>query len=355
MEDLYARLMERMDEFPLGAPESERLLELLRMIFDREQAALALELPGYPVEAGEFADRLGRDLSEVEAALERMADDGLVFAREKRGKKYYSLLPLLPGIFETQFMKAEATPEKRRLAELFDAYYHEGWGEKSFSGAVPMARVLPVEEEVSRKDRVLPYERVSAYIKSSASKALTTCFCRHQAELLGRACGAPKDVCMALGPFADFLVERGFARRATTEEMLEALDRAEEAGLVHLTDNFQDKVNFICNCCGCCCGFLGTLTKLGLSGSVAAASYAASVDPDLCSGCEDCLAACQVSAIAMRGGTASVDPARCIGCGLCASRCPSSAITVSEREGWAEPRGTLAELGAALLQERGRL
>ena len=43
--------------------------------------------------------------------------------------------------------------------------------------------------------------------------------------------------------------------------MLAALDRAEQAGLVHLTDNVQDKVNFICNCCGCCCGFLGTVTN----------------------------------------------------------------------------------------------
>ena len=43
MEDVYVRLMGRMDEFPLGAPESGNLLELLRMIFDEEQAELALE------------------------------------------------------------------------------------------------------------------------------------------------------------------------------------------------------------------------------------------------------------------------------------------------------------------------
>jgi Na+-translocating ferredoxin:NAD+ oxidoreductase subunit B len=355
MEDVYVRLMTRMDEFPLGAPESENLLDLLRMVFDEEQAELAVDLPGYPVEVGEFAAGLGQDRAGVEAVLERMADDGLVLAREKRGSNYYNLLPLLPGIFEMQFMKAETTPEKRRIAELFDTYYHEGWGRTSFASTTPMARVLVIEEEIPRKDQVLPYEKVSAYIKESTSMALTNCFCRHEAELLGRACGAPKDVCMVLGPFADFLVERGFAWRATPEEMLAALDRAEQAGLVHITDNIQDKINFICNCCGCCCGFLGTLTKLNMSGTIAATRFAASVDGELCNGCEDCLEVCQVSAIAVDDGTACVDGARCIGCGLCVSRCPSSAIAVGERNGWMEPVETIAELGLSILKERGKL
>ena len=53
-----------------------------------------------------------------------------------------NLLPLLPGIFEMQFMKGEVSPTKRRVAELFDQYYYEGWGETYFTSGTPMARVL---------------------------------------------------------------------------------------------------------------------------------------------------------------------------------------------------------------------
>jgi ferredoxin len=352
MDELYERLMERMDRFPLGAPRSPNLLELLKAIFLPEEAEVALRLPDSPVELEAFSAELERPVEEMGRLLEGMADHGLVFARERGGKKYYNLLPLLPGIFEMQFMKAEATPAKRRVAQLFDAYYREGWGEEAFSSRTPMARVLPVQEEIPRSDQVMPYELVRSYIKDSVSMAITNCFCRHEAELLGRSCGAPKAVCMCFGPFADFLVERGFAWRATPEEMLAALDRAEKAGLVHVADNIQEKINFICNCCGCCCGFLGTITKLGLSGGVASSRYRAAVDDELCNGCESCLEVCQVKAVEVEDGQARVDAERCIGCGLCASHCPSGAVSMEEREEWREPLPTLAELGITILGER---
>ena len=352
MDELYERLMERMDQFPLGAPRSPNLLKLLKTIFLPEEAEMALRLPAVPVELEEFASELGRPVEEVERLLEGMADHGLVFARDRGGKKYYNLLPLLPGIFEMQFMKAETTPAKRRVAQLFDAYYHEGWGEEAFSSRTPMARVLPVQEEIPRSDQVMPYELVRSYIKDSVSMAITNCFCRHEAELLGRSCGAPKAVCMCFGPFADFLVERGFAWRATPEEMLAALDRAEKAGLVHVADNIQEKINFICNCCGCCCGFLGTITKLGLSGGVASSRYLAAVDEELCNSCESCLEVCQVKAVEVEDERARVDAARCIGCGLCASHCPSGALSMKVREEWREPLPTLADLGMTILRER---
>ncbi|NPV58542.1 MAG: 4Fe-4S binding protein [Actinobacteria bacterium] len=355
MEEVYRLLMRRMDEFPAGAMPSENLLRILRLIFDEEEAKLAIDLPSAPEDLRSIATRLGREEGELEATLERMADKGLVLAREKGGAKHYCLLPLVPGIFEMQFMKGETSPEKRRIAELFDAYYHEGWGETSWSSQTPLARVMVVEEEIPRGQQVLPYEKVSEFIKDSTYMALTTCFCRHEAELLGRSCGAPKDVCMCFGPFAEFLVERGFARRANSEEVLDALDRAEKAGLVHITDNIQEKINFICNCCGCCCGFLGTITKLNMSGAVAASRYTVRVDGELCNGCESCVDVCQVRAVSVEDGIAVVDGARCIGCGLCVRNCPSCALEVVEREGWREPAADVVELGVTVLKERGRL
>ncbi len=355
MGDVYVGLMKRMDDFPAGALESEHLLGILRLIFDEEEAELAIDLPSSLEELSSIAERTGRDPQDLYGILEGMADKGLVFAREKQGKRYYNLLPLVPGIFEMQFMKGETTPQKRRIAELFDAYYYEGWGETSWSSKTALARVMVVEEEIPRSEEVLPYEKVSEFIKDSTYMALTTCFCRHETELLGKSCGAPKDVCMCFGPFAEFLVERGFAQKASRREMLDALDRAEKAGLVHITDNIQEKINFICNCCGCCCGFLGTMTRLNIAGAVAASRYLAGVDPDLCDGCETCVDVCQMKALTMQDDLAVIDEVKCIGCGLCVSSCPSEAMSMRAREGWAEPAANLVELGAAFLKERGKL
>ncbi len=355
MEDVYIRLMKRMDDFPAGAPESENLLGILRIIFDKGEAELAVDLPSHPEGLSSIAARLERDPQELQVILEGMADKGLVYAREKEDGRYYNLLPLVPGIFEMQFMKAETTPQKRKIAELFDAYYHEGWGEANFTSRTAIARVMIVEEEIPRGEEILPYEKVSEFIKDSTYMALTNCFCRHEAELLGRSCGAPKEVCMCFGPFADFLVQRGFARKASREEMLAALDRAEKAGLVHVSDNIQEKINFICNCCGCCCGFLGTMTRLNIAGAVAPSRYSIEIDSDLCNGCETCVDICQMKAISVDDDIAVVSDEKCIGCGLCVSNCPSEAILIVEREGWKEPAANIAELGVAIMQERGKL
>jgi ferredoxin len=356
MEEVYLKLMKRMDEFPAGAMESQNLLGILKLIFDEEEAVLAVDLSAGLEELSSIAGRLQRDEAKLEALLEGMADKGLVYARVKEGKKHYSLLPLVPGIFEMQFMKAETNPTKRKVAQLFDDYYHEGWGESTFTSVrTALARVMPVEEEIPRGEEVLPYEKVSEFIKDSSYMAITNCFCRHEAELLDRSCDAPKEVCMAFGPFAEFLVDRGYARKATREDMLGALRKSEEAGLVHISDNIQEKINFICNCCGCCCGFLGTITKLGIPNAVAVSRYLAAVDEDLCNGCENCIDVCQVDAIAMQDDIAVIDVNKCIGCGLCVSHCPSEAIENVEREDWKEPAANIVELGMAVLKERGKI
>jgi ferredoxin len=355
MEEVYRKLMRKMDDFPAGAPPSENLLEILKLVFNPEEAELALDLSLSPEPLPSLADKTGREEGELAEMLEGMADKGLVYCKEKEGVRYYNLLPLVPGIFEMQFMKGEKNPTKRRIAELFDLYYHEGWGEKAFTSRTALARVLMVEEQIPAGGEILPYEKVSEYIKDSTYMALTTCFCRHQAELLERSCGAPKDVCMCFGPFAEFLVERGFARRASRAEMLDALNRAEKAGLVHVSDNIQEKINFICNCCGCCCGFLGTITKLNLPGAVAASRYLARADGDRCDGCGVCVDVCQVKAVTLEEEAAAVDAGRCIGCGLCVSNCPAGAMEVILREDWKPPARDLAELGVAVLKERGKL
>jgi len=327
----YAELRARLDEFPLGAPPHESLDGILTELFTPEEAAVAAKLPQLPAPLPEIAAGLGLAPAAAQAILERLADRGVVFAFVREGATFYSLLPLVPGIFEMQFMKAENTPRTMRLAQLFNAYYYAGWGQSLSNTTTPFPRVVVVERQIPTGVEVLPYEKVSELVRSARSVALANCYCRHEANLLGHGCGAPLDVCMVFGRFAQFTAERGFARLVSVEEAIAALDRAEEAGLVHCTDNCQERINFICNCCGCCCGILRGITHLKRPTAVATSAYIVDFDQDECADCDACLDRCQVKAIVRTDEGVRVDLDRCIGCGVCNLVCPTEALKMKKR------------------------
>ncbi len=332
--DGYDDLMALLDKYPTGAPPTEHLRQILQIILTEEEAALAARLAPHPLREtlNRLCDRIGMPPEKVGPLCESMADKGVVYAEKKDGETRYAVLPLAPGIFELQFMKGEYDIKSKKLAQLFHDYYYEGWGAESFAIGEPFARVITVEKEIPASQEVQPYDKVKELILNHKHKALTTCFCRHEHELIGKGCGRPKDVCMVVGPFVDYAVERGFARRASDEEMLMALERAEEAGLVHLSDNIQEKVNFICNCCGCCCGILGTITRLNVPTAVAHSSYIVAWDEDACVDCGACVDRCEVGALKMDGGgKLEVDFGRCIGCGLCIRVCDEKALSLERR------------------------
>lgn len=63
---------------------------------------------------------------------------------------------------------------------------------------------------------ILTYEKASDMIRDAGGGSLTMCYCRHQAQHLGRNCIAPiEDVCTSLGGAAEWLIRRGFARPAS--------------------------------------------------------------------------------------------------------------------------------------------
>ncbi len=49
------------------------------------------------------------------------------------------------------------------------------------------------------------------------------------------------------------LARHGYARALDVPECLDLLQEARDRGLVQFGENNQRGVNFICNCCGCCC------------------------------------------------------------------------------------------------------
>jgi Fe-S-cluster-containing hydrogenase component 2 len=350
--DAHQRLARHLDETPLGAPQVPELAAILEALFSPEEAALAAELPFKPARVDRLAGELGREPAGLEALLRDMAGRGLLYLRETPGGPYFCLLPVVPGMMELQFMGGGAGPEKVRLARLFEDYYRPGTGRAMLAAGMPYSRVIPVERVVENRQEILPFERAAEVVRAAAAVAVANCYCRHEADLLGQGCGHPKDVCLMFGPFAEFAAARGWARLVETGEALATLERAEEAGLVHVTDNVASGANFMCNCCGCCCLFLRTITTLDQPGAVAQAAFLPEVDRAECTACGACAEACQVGAVRVEDEQpAAVDADRCLGCGQCLGACAFGAVEMVRRA-TAKPAASFPALAEAMAKGR---
>jgi NAD-dependent dihydropyrimidine dehydrogenase PreA subunit len=191
-----------------------------------------------------------------------------------------------------------------------------------------------VEEVLPPDTQVATWEQVSTIIEQEESFAVGACACRQEKKLHGDPCkiGAPRDACVYFGKVADFMIDRGFAKRHTREEMRALLKKCEEYGLVHNLNNFLGDNMVMCNCCGCCCSFLVRMKKYRGLKQVAGSNFVAVVDQETCIGCGDCVDRCQLEALQMEGEIASVNQAFCIGCGNCIAQCPSESLSLKRIE-----------------------
>jgi predicted transcriptional regulator len=230
-ENLRAAIQMRGGSMPaLKCPEFFALVDYL---FSPEEAELAAALPIMPASAAEIAEKVGKDTDTIKLQIERMADKGLVYTSDKNSIRYYSLLPLLPGVFEMQFLSGDVSERAVRLAHLFEDYFQALEKQSSISDLnsipFPLARVVTVEKEIPATYEIHTYDKVSDYIDKAEYIAVGTCYCRHHGELLGRPCTKPKDVCMGFGPDAKYIADRKFGRLVTRDEARAILRRTEEA------------------------------------------------------------------------------------------------------------------------------
>jgi ferredoxin len=299
----------------------------------------------------DIARRAGVDPEEAVRRLESLADKGVVYAREKDGAWGYALLPVMPGLFEFPYMKGVHDETIEKLTPLWRKYLprlSKGFGSASTS----FVRVVPIQEEVENKPGVLTYEMLYEMIDQAKVMGIAHCACREMEE----RCDAPREACMLFEDTCTFLVERGFARYLTREEMKEKLRGFDEAGLVHQVNNARDRLALICNCCPCCCGLLRAYKEYGNVNVIASSGFVPVNDPDLCTGCGICAdERCPMEAIEIVEEVAVVDDGRCIGCGLCATGCPNQAMRMEKKSEYAEPPETTTEMGIRILEEKGKL
>jgi Na+-translocating ferredoxin:NAD+ oxidoreductase RNF subunit RnfB len=356
-ESVYNKLQRHLDTFLLRAPESDALIEILKIRFTPEEAEVALLLKQLPKIFSEIAQSTRMEDAKLQSVLETMADKALVFKQAKTidgvNQAVYSLLPTAVGLWETSFAKGEKTPEKERLAHHWREYYKKGWGRAMFTSGVPFSRVIPVTRSVKSEQQVYPYEQAAKLIKQQGYACVLHCPCRKAAELDGSGCGKPTEVCMHFGNLAKFFVEKGYAKEISLEEALDILDMTEKAGLIHMVGNSKEMGVAMCSCCTCCCTQFSAIKAMQVEEPVARSRFFAQVDDELCIGCGICEEErCLIEAIAVVDGAARVNAERCIGCGLCVTGCPEEALSLREREGYEEPVDTGMDLMKAFTNKK---
>jgi ferredoxin len=155
-----------------------------------------------------------------------------------------------------------------------------------------------------------------------------------------KACAAPMDICMTFNSSAGSLVAHGFAEKIDAQECMDLLHQAYEHNLVQFGDNVAVGVNFVCNCCGCCCEAMLAARRFGPLNSVHTTNFLPSLDSDKCKGCGKCVSVCPVEAMLLTSANdpkrpkikkSKLDENRCLGCGVCARACLSDAIELKSR------------------------
>ncbi len=322
-EDIFRRLQKRLDQYSMGFPATDSgvEIEILKELFNEEDAGVFLHLTPRLETPEAIAQRLDRPAEAVAAQLDDMAERGLLFRSRKGDLVKYGAIPFVHGLFEFQ-----VSTLKPRLAGLVQRYMDEGFHGAITRGAAAFLRTVPVQRTIEVLHHVAPYEDAAEILRKAGRVVVTDCICRKQKRLVGQGCDRPLEACFMFGSMGQYYVDRGMGREVSADEAIRILTKAQEAGLVTQPATAQNPGG-MCNCCGDCCGVLTSLKRHPRPAEKVFSNYFAVVDPELCSGCETCLERCQMDAIQMnQDGAAAINRDRCIGCGLCVAACPEEAL-----------------------------
>jgi ferredoxin len=342
----YPALVERLNRFPQGAPTSELLYAILKLLFTEREAGLVALLPVRPFTVEVAARRWRMGPLKAQRVLDELAGRAILLdSIDPDGIQSYVLPPPMAGFFEFSLMRVRNNLDQIALSELFYQYLNveDDFIKTLFAPTgVPLGRVFVQEPALPAPAdlHILDYELASHIIRSASNRAVSICYCRHKMQHASQACNSPMVICMTFNGAADSLIRHGFAREVCVSENLDLLQKAWENNLVQCAENVRERVSFICNCCGCCCEALLAARRFGFLTPVATTNFIISVDESLCTGCGKCVDACPVEAMSLvnaykpqqpRLRKARLHEDACLGCGVCVRTCPHQALKLQSR------------------------
>ena len=331
----YTELADRLNRYPQGAPTSDLLFNILSMLFSEEEAGLVSLMPIKPFTTKKASRIWKKNLSETQKILDELAGRAILVDIEQDGETTYVLPPPMAGFFEFSLMRVRDDIDQKVLGELFYQYMNveEDFIRELFTnGETQLGRTFVNEPALSEENalHVLDYERASEVIETASDIGVGLCYCRHKMEHVGKACDAPQDICMTFNTTAASLTRHGAARAVDKQECHDLLQEAYDNNLVQFGENVRERVNFICNCCGCCCEAMIAARKFAILNPVHTTNFIPVIDEETCNGCGKCVNVCPVEAMTLVSANKPHKPkmkvARlnediCLGCGVCIRSC----------------------------------
>lgn len=366
----YILLQQHLDRLPVGFPPSSTGadIRLLKHIFTPKEARIALCLNHRPAPVETLIDRLNQQdshlvnsVEELENRLDAMMKKGAIELRKNKGQKLYANTPLVVGMYELQVDRL--TPE---LIRDFKTYTSEkGYGLSLLATKIPQMRTIPIHKSVSTHMPMADYDKIIHLLDRAAPPfVILPCICRKKAAMQGKTCEQTQrtETCLALGSIADSVLDMGIGREITKDEARQIIKDNGKEGLVLQPANTRE-VEFICSCCGCCCGMLGLQKDLPLPLDFWTSNFQACLDTAACAGCGKCEKICQAGALSLPKPSkpyethesdikpkAVLNLHRCIGCGLCVPACPFQAISLEPVSSQARPPKNREALNETILE-----
>ncbi len=250
-----------------------------------------------------LADKSGKSLEETTRLAHELANTGVFTVwtdRDDDLERCYVEI-FAPGTLERMVGNREQLARYPQIGKAFNAYTSKLGA--SLASTLPMGsslmRVIPIESSIDGDPQAVDFEKISYYLDKYDVFSVSDCSCRASRRIMGEGCGhLEKDMCLHLGPAAEFYAETGKARYVTKEEAREIIKRAEENGLMHSMPNIHEPgdSDSICNCCACSCFGLRIGLMYGARDAIRS-NYVAKVDEEKCVACGQCVEYCTGNAL----------------------------------------------------------
>jgi H+/Na+-translocating ferredoxin:NAD+ oxidoreductase subunit B len=356
-DQVYTNLQKHLDRQAVGFPAtaSGAEIKILKHIFSPGEAEIATFL-SFRFESLDVLFRRASGLvssrEELEQRLEHILEKGGIESKIVAGERFYCNSPLIVGMYEGQLDRL--TPEFIRNFREYTS--DRNFGLDFLGTELPQMRTIPVSRSIRTQHNISTYDEVTSLLEQAEGPfVIMKCICRDKKSMEGFSCKMTEreDTCLGVGGSAQAVLLGGRGREISREEALDILFKNEKEGLVLQPSN-TEKAEFICSCCGCCCGMLGIQKALPRPMEFWSSNYFAAVNQDLCDGCGTCVSRCQVNAVSVeaRSKPAVVDLDRCLGCGLCVTTCMKKAITLVKKPVEGRPPETREELYEILFSKR---
>ena len=189
---LYDRLADRLNQFPQGAPLSDSLFAILKILFSEKEAGLVAQLPIKPFTVDRAAAIWKLDKATAQNMLEDLAGRAMLLDMEQNGQQMFCLPPPMAGFFEFSMMRVRKDVDQKTLAELFNQYINveEDFMRELFvTGDTGLGRVFVQEPTVKEPYamEILDWERATHVIETASQCGISMCYCRHKKQHLGTA------------------------------------------------------------------------------------------------------------------------------------------------------------------------